>query len=113
VAAATPTEVLSLVNLSDPAEGLRVSGAIPVEGVANSYEGTVLWSLRDSSEQVVDDGFFTAEGAMGERLYPFRGTVEVAGLGSGTYTLVVETGDPTGGTEGAGPFTDSRTVVVE
>jgi len=109
----TPTEVLSLVNLSDPAEGQAVTGRIAVRGVASSFEANVLWSLEDSSGESVADGYFTAEGWMDEQLHPFSDTVDVSSLEPGTYTLVVESDDPSGGTEGLGTFTDDRTVVVE
>ncbi len=113
VAQGSPLDTLNLVNLSAPDEGQPVSGRLPVEGVANSFEGNVPWRLQDESGQTVDQGYFTAEGSMGEQLYPFRGTIDLSSVEPGTYTLVVTTDDPSGGTEGPGASSDSRTVVVE
>jgi hypothetical protein len=111
--AATPLDVLSHVNLSAPDEGQAVSGRLSVEGVASSFEANVPWELQDASGQVVEEGFFTAAGWMGERLFPFGEVVDLSAVEPGTYTLVVRTDDPTGGAEGPGAYVDSRTVVVE
>ena len=113
VAAAAPLDTLSHVNLTTPAEGQPVTGTLPVEGLASSFEANVLWTLEDESGAAVDDGFFTAEGFMGDRLFPFAGTIDLSSVDPGSYTLVVETDDASGGAEGPGPFADSRTVVVE
>lgn len=113
VEAAPALQTLSLVNLSDPEEGQQVTGRLRVEGVANSFEATVPWELRDGSGATVEEGFFTAEGSMGTRLFPFSGTADLSGVAPGTYTFVVRTDDPSGGSEGAGAFTDTRTLVVE
>lgn len=112
LSAASPLEVLSLVNLTTPEEGQEVAGQLRVEGVANAFEGTVLWSLEDASGQAVDEGFFTAEGSMGDRLFPFSGPVDLSSVAPGTYTLVVSTGDASGGAEGPGPMTDDRQVTL-
>jgi len=50
---------------------------------------------------------------MGERLFPFSGEIDVSSLDPGTYTLIVETDDPSGGVEGNAPFSDTRTFVIE
>ncbi len=113
VPAEAPLEALSHVNLTTPDEGQPVSGKLPVEGVASSFEGNVLWALQDDSGATVADGFFTAEGSLGDRLFPFADTIDLTSIAPGSYTLVVETDDPSGGAEGPGAFSDSRTVVVE
>ena len=113
LAAAPPVQTLSLVNLSDPEEGQPVSGNLRVDGVASSYEANVLWTLTDASGQEVAGSYFTAEGWMGDQLYPFAGTVDVSGLAPGRYELAVQTDDPSGGAEGNGPYVDTRSVVVE
>ena len=105
-------ETLALVNLSDPSEGQQVSGTLAVTGVANSYEATVPWRLLQGSSEL-EGGFFTAEGWMGERLFPFSGEIDVSSLAPGTYTLIVETSDPSGGAEGFGSSSDSRSFVIE
>ena len=112
VAAAPPLQTLSLVNLSDPSEGQPVSGTLQVRGVANSFEASVPWQIT-SGDEVVAEYSFTAEGSMGNRLWPFEGTIDVSSLDPGTYTLIVKTDDPTGGAEGFGPFSDTRTIVIE
>ena len=38
--------------------------------------------------------------------------IDVSDLAPGTYTFVAMTDDPSGG-EGLGPFTDTRTIIVE
>jgi hypothetical protein len=113
VAQDSPLDVLNLVSLSAPDEGQTVSRRLSVEGVASSFEANVPWSLQDDAGQTVDEGFFTAEGWMGEQLYPFRGTIDLSSVAPGTYTLVVTTDDASGGAEGPGASSDSRTVVVE
>lgn len=105
-------ETLSHVNLSDPAEGATVTGELDVTGVASSYEANVLWRIQ-SGDEVVDQSFFTAEGWMGDRLFPFSGQIDVSSLDPGSYTLIVETDDPSGGAEGPGAFSDTRTIVIE
>lgn len=113
ISAAPQLDVLSRVNLSDPSEGESVDGdVLAFRGVANSFEANVLWELRQG-EAVVDQGYVSAAGWMGERLFPFEGEIDVSSRDPGTYTLIVETDDPTGGTEGPGAFSDTRTIVIE
>lgn len=104
-----PNSVLSLVSLSDPSEGQHASGTLHVGGVANSFEANVPWQLL-RGDKVVDQGSFMAEGAY-DKLYPFAGDIDLAKLSPGTYTLRVQTDDPSGG-EGPGPMSDTRTTVV-
>jgi hypothetical protein len=107
-----PLDVLSLVNLSDPAEGQVVGDTLHVTGVANSNEANVLWTIEGANAGM--GSAFTAEGWMGTRLFPFSGDIDVSSLDPGTYTLIVETDDPSGGTEGGpGVFSDTRTFVLE
>ena len=113
VAAAPALEVLSHVNLSDPEEGQTLSGSVPVNGVASSFEANVPWTLADSSGQPVADGFFTAEGYLEPRLFPFSDAIDLSSVAPGTYTLTVSTEDASGGAEGPGAFSDTRTFVVE
>ena len=53
----------------------------------------------------------TAEGWM-DKLYPWKADIDVSRLPAGDYTFVAMTDDPSGG-EGLGPFTDTRTIIVE
>jgi hypothetical protein len=112
LANAPQLEVLSLVSISDPSEGQVVSGAFTAKGAASSFEATVPWEIRDSAENVVLEGFATATGYLG-RLHPWETEVDVSSLDPGTYTFVAMTSDPSGGAEGAAPYVDTRTVVVE
>jgi hypothetical protein len=105
-------DTLSHVNLSDPSEGQQVSGTLDVEGVANSNEANILWRLVAGGQEI-GTGSFTAEGWMGEKLFPFSGEIDVSSLAPGSYTLIVETDDPSGGAEGFGPYSDSRSFVIE
>jgi hypothetical protein len=105
-------DVYALVNISDPAEGTVVSGRFLAKGVADSYEATVPWQILDADDNVVAEGFATADGWMGG-LWPWETEIDVSGLEPGTYTFVASTSDPSGGAEGAGPTSDTRTIVVE
>jgi hypothetical protein len=106
-----PLDVLSLVSLTSPEEGATVGGSLDVEGVASSFEATVPWQILKGS-QVVKSQAFMAEGWM-YKLYPFSGTIDISDLAAGTYTFVAKTDDPSGGAEGHGPYTDTRTIVIE
>jgi hypothetical protein len=102
---------LALVNVTTPEEGQEVSGTFTAEGVANSFEATVPWEVRDESGAKVLDGFATAEG-WADKLYPWKSDVDVSSLAPGTYTFVAMTDDPSEG-EGGGPTEDSKTIVVK
>jgi hypothetical protein len=101
-------EVLALVNLSDPSEGQVVGDVLAVTGRASSYEANVLWTIEGTGLS----GSFTASGWAEPRLFPFSGDIDVSSLDPGTYTLIVETDDPSGGTEGYGATSDTRSFVV-
>lgn len=111
VDAADQLEVLSPVNITDPAEGATVSGTFTASGVANSPEANVPWEIRQGDE-VVLDGFATAEGWM-DKLYPWETEVDVSTLAPGEYTFVARTEDASGGEEGPGADEDTKTIVVE
>lgn len=113
VSAAPQLDVLSLVSLSDPAEGQVVDDTLHVKGVANSYEANVLWTIESANGAAGMGSYVTAEGYLGERLFPFSDRIDVSSLDPGTYTLTVETDDPSAGAEGNGPFSDTRTFVIE
>jgi hypothetical protein len=112
LANAPELDVLALVSISNPSEGRAVEGSFSADGVASSFEGTVPWELRDAAGTVVKDG--SAQGTMEDHLTPWEtGAIDVSGLPPGTYTFAASTDDPTGGTEGPGPTTDTRTIVVQ
>ena len=104
--------VLSHVNLTSPEQGAVVDGGtLTVSGVGNSFEANLGWEIRHGDD-VVDDGFATMTGWMGEKLFPFDIEVDVSGLAPGEYTFWVTTDDPSGG-EGIGAMTDDRQFTIE
>ena len=103
-------ETLALVSISEPQEGVEVTGSFRASGVASSFEATVPWEIR-KGDKVVKRGFSTASGWM-DKLYPWQtDPISVTDLPEGTYTFVASTDDPSDG-EGAGPTSDTRTIVV-
>jgi hypothetical protein len=104
-------DALALVNVTEPEEGSIVGDTFTASGVANSFEATVPWEIRDQSGTKVLDGFSTAEGWM-DKLYPWQAPVDVSSLPSGTYSFVAMTDDPSDG-EGGGPTEDSKTIIVQ
>jgi len=108
---AAPNNVLALVNVTEPAEGKTVADTFTASGVANSFEATVPWEVRDADGKRVLEGFATAEGWM-DKLYPWESQVDVSSLAPGTYTFVAMTDDPSGG-EGGGPTEDTKTITVQ
>lgn len=105
-------DTLSLMSITSPAEGQQVSGKFKATGANNGFEAWVGWQVLDG-DKVVKDGFGTAGGAYGNRLWPWQVKVDVSGLAPGEYTLKFSNDDPSGGTEGSGPSVDTRTIVVE
>lgn len=105
------TEVLNLMSISDPSEGSSYSGSFTARGRASSFEGAVLWELRARDGDLAADGFATASGA-GDQLYPWETEVDLSGLPPGRYVFVARTDDPSGGTEGFGPASDTRLITV-
>ena len=108
---ASENETLALVGISSLSEGETVRDRFVVSGVANSFEATVPWEIRQGN-RVVANGFATADGWM-DKLYPWTTQVDVSKLAPGTYTFAAMTDDPSGGAEGAGPTEDTKTIVVE
>ena len=104
--AADPFQVRSLVEIDDPADGVRVESPVVVTGEAAVFEATLLWEVRDESDDVVRAG--VASTAEGQRFAPFR--IEIP-LDPGDYTVVVSEDDPSGG-EGRPPMSDSVRVTV-
>jgi hypothetical protein len=112
VAAASPLSVLSHLSITEPAEGMVVRDAFTATGGANGFEGTVACGLDDQGGNRAWLGA-TIAGWQEDRLFPWELEVDLTDVTPGTYTLRCRTDDPTGGTEGAGAYEDSRTVVVE
>ena len=110
--AAGALRTLNLVNITSPAEGDTVTGdTLEITGVSNSFEASgPCWIFRGEDELV--GGGYQAEAWMGDRLFPFEGTLPLDGI-TGEVTLRCETDDPTGGTEGPGPAVDTKTITVQ
>jgi hypothetical protein len=104
-------DALAFVNVTEPEEGSIVGDTFTASGVANSFEATVPWEIRDQSGKKVLDGFSTAEGWM-DKLYPWQAPVDVSSLPPGTYSFVAMTDDPSDG-EGGGPTEDSKTIIIQ
>jgi hypothetical protein len=107
-------DTLSHVSLTTPEEGAVVRGdTLEVTGVASSFEANVVARLqRYEGTEVMAQVPFTAEGWMGEKLFPFSGEIDISGVPAGRYILMVMTDDPSGGAEGNGAFTDTRIIEV-
>ena len=108
--AAPQNDVLAFVNVTQPEQDSQPGATFVASGVANSFEATVPWEIRDESGAKVLEGFATAEG-WGDHLYPWESEVDASGLAPGTYTFVAMTDDPSGG-EGGGPTEDTKTFTV-
>lgn len=106
----SPLDVLNLMSITTPAEGETVTGTLTASGAANSFEASVRWQLRQG-ETIVKEGFATAHGWAGNRLFPWETTIDVSELPPGQYTFFAFTDDPTGGETG-GPSTDSKTITI-
>lgn len=108
--AAPQNDVLAFVNVTQPEQDSQPGATFTASGVANSFEATVPWEIRDGSGAKVLEGFATADG-WGDHLYPWQSEVDASALAPGTYTFVAMTDDPSGG-EGGGPTEDTKTFTL-
>ena len=111
---ASSDETLSQMNITQPEEGMQVSnGKLKAEGVANTFEATFQWEIRQGDQVVLND-FGMADGCCEpNKLFPWKlAPIDVSGLEPGTYTFVATNDDPSGG-EGFPPASDSKTFVVK
>jgi hypothetical protein len=108
VANAPVLRTLSLVNISTPNDGSRVSGRLHVTGVNNGFEGTVVVYLQRNGRKYLVSP--TIGGMGGNRMWPWTVTLDTSKVAPGTYTLVARDDDPSG--KGHPPI-DTRTVVVQ
>ena len=107
---AVPTTTLSMMSITQPEEGVVVSGdTLGAEGVASAFEATFQWEIRQG-DQVVARDFGMTEACC--ELSPWKVSVNLADLAPGTYTFVATNDDPSGG-EGFAPDSDSKTFVIE
>lgn len=109
-------DVLSQMSITSPEEGQDVTpGRFVVTGTNNGPEGTVIVRLVRSSgtgDDVVLTQHGTALGWGQDRLYGWSVPIDTTDLSPGTYTLVASNDDLSGGGEGFGPATDTRTIVL-
>lgn len=108
-------KTLSHVNISTPAEGDVVTGdKLEVTGVANSFEANVVIRLqRFEGTYIAFQEPVTAEGWMGDKLFPFSGSFDISNVAPGTYTLMAMTDDPSGGAEGNGAYGDDKVITIK
>ncbi|MEJ7833824.1 MAG: Gmad2 immunoglobulin-like domain-containing protein, partial [Nocardioides sp.] len=107
-------DVLSLMNVTVPYQGMEVTDTLVARGVNNSFEATVIWRIEDQGGNVVLDGFTTAQGWTEPRLFPWKtDPIDVSGLEPGGYTFIASNDDPSGGAEGNGPDSDTRLFLIE
>jgi len=106
-------EVLALASISAPSERRVAEGTFSANGRASSFEGNVPWELLAPDGTVVRSGTSQTYG-WEDHLYPWAtGPIDVTDLDPGNYTFVVMTDDPSGGAEGAGATSDTRTVIIK
>jgi hypothetical protein len=108
-------DVLSLMSISSPVEGQEITrGRFVVTGTNNGPESNVILELRRSpGGQVVLREHGSALGSGGDRLYGWSVPIDTSDLSPGTYTVVASNDDLSGGGEGFGPATDTRTIILE
>jgi hypothetical protein len=108
-------DVLSHMSIDEPAEGSTYASgeSFVVTGRGNSFEASGQCALETGDGTVVDAYLAQMDGWIEPRLYPWELEVDLSDVPPGTYTLRCITDDPTGGTEGRGTDSDTRTVIVE
>lgn len=109
VTAAPQLDVLNPVSISDPAEGIEVSGSFTARGRASSRGGVVTWWI--SSEHRIEKLGTTATDGWKDKLYPWEVEVNVSDLEPGTYGFFVSTARDGMAAYGNAP-TDTRTISV-
>lgn len=108
IAAAPVLSTLSLVNISSPNGGAKVSGMLTVTGVNNAFEGTsVIYLERNGKKYLVTP---TIGGMGGNKMWPWTVTLDLSKVQPGRYTLVAQNDDPSG--QGH-PEVDTRTIIVK
>ncbi len=111
---ASPFDVLSLMSISDPAEGATYSGSLTARGASNGFEASVAcWLYVGNDGGAYGPYVTTAEGWMAEKLFPWELDVDLSDVPVGSYTFECATDDAAGGTEGRGADVDTRTITIE
>ena len=95
--------------VTSPQHGARVpAGRVAFTGFGTSFEATFAWVVTNAAGAVVARGSAMGgdgTGGFGE----FKFTAE---LPAGAYVVQVSTDDPSGGAEGNGPATDTKSFTV-
>lgn len=107
-----PLLALNLLSITSPETDDSVSGdSVEISGVANSFEANVVCELRQDGE-VVASAPFTADGWMGDKLFPFSGELPLTDADAGPAQISCTTDDASGGEEGFGAFVDDKDITV-
>lgn len=62
------------IKVKYPKKNSAIGNPVSILGKANVYEGTVRIRIKEENENILYDGFLTAEGAY-DKLYPFQGKI--------------------------------------
>lgn len=104
-------DVLARVSLTAPREGQVVprGGGLIVDGMANSFEGTVVITVQRWEGTAVVAQRPTIAGWGSDRLFPFTERIDVLDVPPGDYLVIARTDDPSG----EGRFdTDTRRITI-
>lgn len=105
----TVLKTLSLMSISSPNEGDKVSGQLTVSGVNNGFEASLsVYLERAGKKYALMPGM--SAGWQGDQLYPWTVTLDLTKVPPARYTLVAANDDPSG--KGHAD-TDTRTVYVK
>jgi hypothetical protein len=94
-----PDAVSDDIAVYAPRPGAEVARTFSVSGVSRTFESTVNWRLRDSSNRVVANGFTTSAGGSGPQWGTFQISVTAPATVSGNVTMEVLWGSPRDGSD--------------
>ena len=94
-----PDAVSKDIAVYAPRPGAEVARTFTVSGVSRTFESTVNWRLRDSSDRVVATGFTTSVGGSGPQWGTFQFSVTAPATVTGNVTLEVLWGSPRDGSD--------------
>ena len=94
-----PDAVSEDIAVYAPRPGAEVARTFTVSGAARTFESTVTWRLRDSSNRVVANGFTTSVGGSGPQWGAFQFSATAPAAASGNVTLEVLWGSPRDGSD--------------
>lgn len=108
----SPLRTLNHISITAPDNDEAISGdGVEISGAANSFEANVVCQLVQNDETIASAPF-TAEGWMGDKLFPFAGELPLAEAEAGPAQIRCSTDDASGGVEGFGAFTDDKDVTI-